>query len=93
MSFVNGVGNVDKATMEALAKKMPADTKGTPTGGTYTFEDSDDDVAVEVKFKSKNDLENEGKTYHWIAAKDGPDKGSHYYNSNDYDAFGNYKHK
>jgi hypothetical protein len=43
------------------------------------------------EFNSLNDLKEQGKTKHLFAAQDGPDKGSRYYNSSDYDFFGNYK--
>lgn len=92
MSFVNGVGNVDKATFEQLQKSQDF-AKTDAKVSNYEFDESSDKVAVEVKFKSKENLESEGKTYHMIAAHDGPDKGSHYYRSEDYDMWGYYKKK
>ena len=43
------------------------------------------------EFNSLNDIKQQGKTKHLFAAQDGPDKGSRYYRSSDYNFFGYYK--
>ena len=43
------------------------------------------------EFNSVNDMEKQGKTKHFFAAKNGPDKGSKYYRSSEYNFFGYYK--
>lgn len=52
---------------------------------------SNEGVVKGHEFNSKNDLEKQGKTKHLFAAKNGPDKGSKFYRSSEYNFFGYYK--
>lgn len=94
---------------DLLAQQDKIDAKKTVADVGAVFYESSDEQAIEVKYgvqernkkdsnrstglKSAKELEDNGLSRHMIAAKDGPYKGSKYYPSDLYDAFGNYKPK
>ena len=53
----------------------------------------EEQVEQKHDFNNEEELAKQGKTRHWCAAKNGPDKGSKYYRSSEYNFFGYYKKK